>query len=124
MTIVTKHIVTLAAAALACLPTMAESKQTVTINGVVSELSIKKITFDGDQLTMTFTDGTTQTEDVTALNVAISYYTSTAISATDAVESEPKAQRVYNINGQLVGNTTDGLPKGVYVAGGKKFVVK
>ncbi len=124
MTIVTKHIVTLAAAALACLPTMAESKQTVTINGVVSAQSIKKITFDGDQLTMTFTDGTTQTEDVTALNVAISYSTDVATSITAVEETEAKAQRIYNINGQLVGYTTEGLPKGVYVAGGKKFVVK
>ncbi len=30
---------------------------------------------------------------------------------------------VYNINGQLVGHSTDHLPKGIYIVGGKKLVI-
>ena len=31
---------------------------------------------------------------------------------------------VYSLSGRKVGNTLDGLPKGVYIKGGKKFIVK
>ena len=31
---------------------------------------------------------------------------------------------VYNLQGQKVGNTLEGLPKGVYIKDGKKQVVK
>lgn len=32
--------------------------------------------------------------------------------------------KVYNLNGQYVGNTLDGLAKGLYIMNGKKYVVK
>ena len=32
--------------------------------------------------------------------------------------------KVYNLNGQYVGNTLDGLTKGLYIMNGKKYVVK
>lgn len=32
--------------------------------------------------------------------------------------------KVYNLNGQYVGDSLDGLPKGIYIAAGKKYVVK
>lgn len=32
--------------------------------------------------------------------------------------------RVYNLSGAFLGNTTDGLPTGVYIVNGKKYVVK
>ena len=32
--------------------------------------------------------------------------------------------RVYNINGQYVGTSLDGLQKGVYIQNGKKVIVK
>lgn len=31
---------------------------------------------------------------------------------------------IYNLNGQLVGNTTVGLTKGIYIQAGKKFIVR
>lgn len=31
---------------------------------------------------------------------------------------------VYNVNGVFMGNSVEGLPKGIYIANGKKFVVK
>ena len=38
----------------------------------------------------------------------------------------PMVSGVYNLNGQLVrnGDTTEGLPAGIYVVNGKKLVVK
>ena len=32
--------------------------------------------------------------------------------------------KVYNLNGQYVGNTLDGLAKGLYIINGKKYIVK
>lgn len=32
--------------------------------------------------------------------------------------------RVYNLKGQYVGDSLEGLPKGIYIAGGKKYIVK
>lgn len=32
--------------------------------------------------------------------------------------------RVYNLNGQYVGVSLEGLPKGIYIAGGKKYILK
>lgn len=34
-----------------------------------------------------------------------------------------KNSKIYNLNGQYVGNMTDALPKGIYVSNGQKFVV-
>lgn len=34
------------------------------------------------------------------------------------------SQRVYSVSGQLMGTSTEGLPKGIYIMNGKKFVVK
>ena len=39
----------------------------------------------------------------------------------DAVNASGK---VYNLQGVVVGNTTEGLPKGVYIKNGRKIIVK
>lgn len=39
-------------------------------------------------------------------------------------KSNVASQRVYNLNGQFVGTSLNGLPKGIYVHQGKKVVVK
>ena len=33
-------------------------------------------------------------------------------------------ENVYNLSGQCVGNSLEGLPKGIYIKGGKKFIVR
>lgn len=40
------------------------------------------------------------------------------------MNGEAMTGRVYNLNGQYVGNTLDGLAKGLYIMNGKKYVVK
>lgn len=32
--------------------------------------------------------------------------------------------RVYSLNGQYIGDSLEGLPKGIYIRGGKKFIVR
>lgn len=49
-------------------------------------------------------------------------YTPTAINSTEVNRFNDGS--VYNLQGQKVGDTLDGLPKGVYIIDGKKHVVK
>lgn len=44
---------------------------------------------------------------------------------TDIVDDAANASgKIYNLQGVLVGNTTEGLPKGVYIKNGRKIIVK
>ena len=44
---------------------------------------------------------------------------------TDMVDDAANASgKVYNLQGVVVGNTTEGLPKGVYIKNGRKIIVK
>lgn len=44
---------------------------------------------------------------------------------TDLVDKAASASgKVYNLQGVVVGNTTEGLPKGVYIKNGRKIIVK
>ena len=46
-------------------------------------------------------------------------------SITDiADEAANASDKVYNLQGVVVGNTTEGLPKGVYIKNGRKIIVK
>ena len=50
----------------------------------------------------------------------------TAIDKLDGVDVTPLPDnyKVYNINGQYVGNSLEGLGKGLYIVNGKKYIVK
>lgn len=50
----------------------------------------------------------------------------TAIDKLDGVDVTPMPDnyKVYNINGQYVGNSLDGLGKGLYIVNGKKYIVR
>ena len=44
---------------------------------------------------------------------------------TDLVDETANASgKIYNLQGVVVGNTTEGLPKGVYIKNGRKIIVK
>ena len=75
---------------------------------------------DDDRLT-----GTVNAVGGTVKQTYLSEETPTAIHDVDSRERQ-LCQRVYNIQGTCVGTlaTIDTLPCGMYVAGGKKYVVK
>ena len=65
--------------------------------------------------------------DGTAAAKSITMGTTTSISFTELAPEAIQAIRangVYNLNGQKVANTTDGLPKGIYIVNGQKTIVK
>ena len=46
------------------------------------------------------------------------------IISPEATNRYGKNNGVYNLQGQRVGNTTEGLPSGIYIVNGRKYVVR
>lgn len=101
---------------------VADNRQTLTINGRTVDKVVTQITFEGDNAVLTYSDNSTQMEDMELVSLAFEY-DATGISAVEAKE-QAVTGKVYNLNGQMVGTTTAGLSKGVYIVDGKKMIVK
>lgn len=103
---------------------MADTEHTVTVNGEAIDGFITELTFNGDQVTMKFEDGSTQTDDMSLVSIALTYSeTSTGITEIET-DDQSTVKRVYTISGQYVGTSTEGLPQGIYIVNGKKTIVK
>lgn len=103
---------------------MADTEQTVTVNGEAIDSFITELTFNGDQVTMKFEDGSTRIEDMSLVSIALTYSdTSTGITEIET-DDQSTVKRVYTISGQYVGTSTEGLPQGIYIVNGKKTIVK
>ena len=102
----------------------AKGEQTITINGLTIGKSAKKITFSGEKAMIVYADGSKQTENMGLIQFSFTYSTNGGIKKIETAEQKLVDTRVYNINGQYVGTTLNGLSKGVYIVNGKKVVVK
>lgn len=103
---------------------VADTEQTVTVNGEAINGFITELTFNGDQVTMKFEDGSTRIEDMSLVSIALTYSeTSTGITEIET-DDQSTVKRVYTISGQYVGTSTKGLPQGIYIVNGKKTIVK
>ena len=100
----------------------AGNKQTVTIGGQVIEKTISEITFDGDNVVLHYADNTSATEDMSRVTLSFSY-TTTGISQVEGIKKALQG-KVYNLQGQFVGSSLQGLSKGVYIINGKKVIIK
>lgn len=100
----------------------ADTRQTVTVEGVNVDKSIAALNFDGDNVTMTFSDGESRTTDMENLSVSICYGVTDNIG-TAKTNSEDK-NAIYDIGGRFAGRDADKLKKGVYLRNGKKLIVK
>lgn len=102
----------------------AKGEQTITINGLTIGKSAKKITFSGEKAMITYADGSKQTENMGLIELSFTYSTNGGIKKIETADQKLVDTRVYNLNGQYVGTTLNGLSKGVYIVNGKKVVVK
>ena len=102
----------------------AKGEQTITINGLTIGKSAKKITFSGEKAMITYADGSKQTENMGLIQLSFTYSTNGGIKKIETTGQKLVDTRVYNLNGQYVGTTLNGLSKGVYIVNGKKVVVK
>lgn len=101
---------------------MADNKQTLTINGSQIAQTVTQIAFDGDNVILTYSDNSSLTTDMSLVKIAFEYGT-TGISQVNTAE-KALVGKVFNLNGQLVGTSTEGLAKGMYIVNGKKVIVK
>lgn len=100
----------------------AGSKQTVKIDGQVIDKTVSEITFDGDNVVLHYADNTSATEDMSRVTLSFSY-TTTGISQVEGIKKALQG-KVYNLQGQFVGSSLQGLSKGVYIINGKKVIIK
>lgn len=86
---------------------------------------VSKITFEGDNVVITYNNGTaTTTADMAT--VVLDFSSATGIEERVVLlEKEGlEGKAVYNLNGQQIGNSAARLAKGVYIINGKKVIVK
>ena len=101
----------------------AGNKQTVRIDGQVIEKTVSEITFDGDNVVLYYADNTSDTENMSLVILSFSYSTTTGISQVEGIKQALQG-KVYNLQGQCVGSSLQGLSKGVYIINGKKVIIK
>lgn len=101
----------------------AGSKQTVKIDGQVIDKTVTEITFDGDNVVLQYADNTSYNGDMSLVTLSFSYSTTTGISQVEGIKQALQG-KVYNLQGQCVGSSLQGLSKGVYIINGKKVIIK
>ena len=100
----------------------AGSKQTVKIDGQVIDKTVSEITFDGDNVVLQYADNTSDQADMSLVTLSFTYQT-TGISQVEDIKKALRG-KVYNLQGQYVGSSLQGLSKGVYMINGKKVIIK
>lgn len=100
----------------------ADTKVVTTVNGTPETRELVKITFDGDNVILNYADDTTDKADMSLVSVALTHDEQSAI---DEIIADPtKATGVYNLKGQRVADTPEGLATGIYIVNGQKVLVK
>ena len=110
-------------AAMLSTATFADNKQTVKIDGQVIDKTVTEITFDGDNVVLQYSDNTSDNGDMSLVTLSFSYSTTTGISQVEGIKQALQG-KVYNLQGQCVGSSLQGLSKGVYIINGKKVIIK
>lgn len=92
---------------------------------VINAKNVSKITFDGDNVIIHYTDGTSdKTADMATVTLDFSEVTSIEGRIAIATKVGLEGKDVYNLSGQRVGNSVGALSKGIYIINGKKVIIK
>lgn len=104
------------------LAVQADSKVVTTVNGTIETRELVRITFDGDNVTLNFSDNSTLIADMSEVTVVLTHEEQSAIDEIIADPAKPTG--VYNLKGQRVADTPEGLKTGIYIVNGQKVLVK
>lgn len=98
--------------------------------GKIDGSTIKKITFNGDQVIIEYNNGS-QTTTADMAEVIIDFSTATSVEERTAILKKTglKGKEVYDLKGQGVVNGSNlmdkgQLKKGIYIIDGKKVTIK
>lgn len=97
-----------------------EAKQTVKINGETIDKTVSKITFDGDNVVLTFADQTSQTADMEQVSISFFYQTNGVEVLKTISPNTLEGKKIFNLQGQIVNQVS----KGVYIVDGKKIIIR
>lgn len=104
------------------LAAQADSKVVTTINGTPETRELVRITFDGDNVVLNFSDDSSCLADMSEVTVTLTHEEQSAI---DEIMADPtKPTGVYNLKGQRIADTPEGLKAGVYIVNGQKVLVR
>ena len=98
---------------------VAQTQQTVTVNGQTVEKTVVQITFDKDQVVLHFSDGLTQTADMDDVSIAFSP------SDAESISSLQSNTFTFHgvVNGQLtIGNLLEGTHLTIFNANGQRMM--
>lgn len=98
---------------------VAQTQQTVTVNGQTVEKTVVQITFDKDKVVLHFSDGLTQTADMDDVSIAFSPSDAESISSLQS-----NAFTFHGVvNGQLtIGNLQEGTHLTIFNANGQRIM--
>ena len=102
----------------------ADTEQTVYVNGQETGGFVTSLTFSGNNVTMTFEDETSLTEDMSFVSIDLTYNDDTSGITEVETADKQRNNRIYTISGQFVGTSKENLPAGIYIVNGKKFINK
>lgn len=100
----------------------ADTEQTVYVNGQETGGFVTSLTFSGNNVTMTFEDETSLTEDMSFVSIDLTYNDDTSGITEVETADKQRNNRIYTISGQFVGTSKENLPAGIYIVNGKKFI--
>lgn len=102
----------------------ADTEQTVYVNGQETGGFVTSLTFSGNNVTMTFEDRHSLTEDMLLVSIDLTYNDDTSGITEVETTDKQRNNRIYTISGQFVGTSKENLPAGIYIVNGKKFIKK
>jgi hypothetical protein len=107
------NVIAMACLLTSALTTQAENKQTLVVGGQTVENSVKKITFEGDDVVLYLSDGTSMTHDMGEVNIAFEW--NDATTAIERVDRQTVIMNdgVYDLQGRRVNNAQ--LRGGIYL---------
>ena len=89
---------------------------------------ISEISFNGDNVIILFTDGTSQTFDMGATEAPLTIDFSNVLGMAERLQMTQalglEGKQVYDLKGRKVSKSAATLKKGVYVIKGKKVIIK
>ncbi|MDE6417636.1 MAG: hypothetical protein K2K49_00295 [Duncaniella sp.] len=119
------RLLMVAAVAACALAGRADSTLTTIVDGVPETRELVKMTLDPkdpDNVTLHFADASTLAADLSLVSVLFDH---SGNSLVEEILATPELHPgVYNLKGQRLGDSADGLMPGLYIVNGQKTLVK